>query len=194
MDLEHLVDRYGLVAVFFGAAIEGDLTLLLAGVFAQLGYFPFPLALAAGILGSFLGDLAWFTLGRIRGPWFRASRFYRKVGPRIERLAGRLGAAQLIAARFVYGTKAASMVFWGLHGMPLSRFVLVDAIGCVLGSLVFTGLGYAVSGSAAVLLGQVRRVQLWLLGVLVAGVALTALIHWITKRKLHLDDTSDPPL
>ncbi len=77
--------------------------------------------------------------------------------------------------------------------MPLSRFVIVDDIGCVLGSLVFTGLGYAVSGSAAVLLGQVRRVQLWLLGVVVVGVVLTAIIHWTAKRKLHMDDTSDEP-
>ncbi|MBA3497943.1 MAG: DedA family protein [Gemmatimonadales bacterium] len=193
MDLEHLVVCYGLVAVFLGAAVEGDLTLILAGVFAQLGYFPLPLALALGMLGSYVGDLAWFSLGRVRGPRFRASRFYRKIGPRIERLAGRVGVAQLIAARFVYGTKAASMVFWGLHGLPLSRFVIVDAIGCVLGSLVFTGLGYAVSGSAAVLLGQVRRVQLWLLGVVVVGVVLTAIIHWTAKRKLHMDDTSDEP-
>ena len=46
------------------------------------------------------------------------------------------------------------MVFWGLHGMTLPRFALVDSIGCVIGGLVFTGLGYLVSGSATVLLGK----------------------------------------
>jgi membrane protein DedA with SNARE-associated domain len=188
VNFEHLVARYGLAAVLVGSAIEGDFTLLLAGVFAHLGYFPFPLAVASGVLGSYAGDFAWYLLGRLRGPRFRTGRLYQRVGPRIERLAGRLGAAQLIAARFVYGTKAASMVFWGLHGMPIVRFAVVDAIACVIGALVFAGLGYGVSGSATVLLGHVRRVQFWLLGVLVVGAVLVVLIHLAAKRELHLED------
>jgi membrane protein DedA with SNARE-associated domain len=188
VNLEHLIAQYGLAAVLIGSAIEGDFTLILAGVFAHLGYFPFPLALAAGVLGSYVGDFAWYLLGRLRGPHFRAGRLYQRVGPRIERLAHRLGAAQLIAARFVYGTKAASMVFWGLHGMPVVRFAIVDAIACVIGALVFAGLGYGVSGSATVLLGHVRRVQFWLLGALVVGALLVVLIHLAAKRELHLED------
>lgn len=188
MHLESLVVRYGLAAVFVGSAVEGDFTLILAGVFAHLGYFPFPLAVAAGAAGSLLGDLAWYTLGRMRGPRFRAGRFYRRVGHRIEALARRFGPAQLLAARFVYGTKAASMVFWGLHDLPLARFLMVDGVGVVIGSTVFTGLGYLVSGSAALLLGRVRRVQFWLLGALAVGVVLVFLIHWTAKKELHLED------
>jgi membrane protein DedA with SNARE-associated domain len=188
VSFEYLILRYGLAAVFVGAAVEGDLTLILAGVAAHLGYFPFASALAASVAGGFLGDLAWYTLGRVRGPKFRAGRLYRRVGHRIEILARRLGAAELIASRFVYGTKAASMVFWGLHGMSLPRFLLVDAIGCVLGSLVFTGLGYAVSGSATVLLGRVRRVERWLLGAVLVGALLVFVIHWTAKKELHVDE------
>jgi membrane protein DedA with SNARE-associated domain len=186
--LEALVARYGLAAVFLGSALEGDFTLILAGVAAHLGYFPFPLALAAGAAGSFLGDLAWYVLGRVRGPRFRAGHLYRRMGHRIERLAARLGPAELIASRFVYGTKAASMVFWGLHGLRAGRFALVDGVGCVLGAFVFTGLGYLVSGSATILLGRVRRVQLWLLGALVVGVLLVVIINWTAKKELHLDN------
>ena len=188
MNLEQLIIQYGLVAVFVGAAIEGDLTLILAGVAAHLGYFPFPLALAAGTAGGFVGDLAWYGLGRFRGPRFRAGRLYQRVGPRIDALARRLGAAELVASRFVYGTKAASMVFWGLHGMSLPRFLLVDGIGCVLGTLVFTALGYAVSGSATVLLGRARRLQLWLLGAVLVGAVLVFVIHWAAKKELHVDE------
>ena len=81
-----------------------------------------------------------------------------------------MGPWQLLAARFVYGTKSASMIFWGLHGLSFRRFLLIDSIGCVLGSLVFTSLGYLLSGSATVLLGHVKRVELWLLGAAIVGV------------------------
>jgi membrane protein DedA with SNARE-associated domain len=191
VNLEALVLHYGLVAVFIGSAFEGDFTLILAGVAAHLGYFPFPLAVLAGTVGSLLGDLAWFGVGRVRGPRFRAGGFYRRVGHRIEALARRFGPAQLLAARFVYGTKAASMLFWGLHDLPLVKFLIVDGIGAVIGATVFTGVGYLVSGSAALLLGKVRRVQLWLLGVLVVGVILVFIIHWTAKKELHIQDDDE---
>jgi membrane protein DedA with SNARE-associated domain len=188
VNIASLVAHYGLAAVLLGSAFEGDFSLILAGVFAHLGYFPFPLAVGVGTVGSLVGDLAWYSLGRVRGPRFRAGRFYRRVGHRIEALARRLGPAQLLAARFVYGTKAASMLFWGLHELPLVTFLIVDSIGALIGSLVFTGLGYLVSGSATLLLGKVRRIQLWLLGVLIVGVVLVFLIHWTAKKELHIEN------
>lgn len=191
MHIQQLLIRYGIIAVFFGSAVEGDFSLLLAGVVAHLGIFTFPLAVLAGTLGSMVGDLAWYGLGRLRGPRFREGRFYRRVGPTIERLARRLGPWQLVASRFVYGTKGASMVFWGLHGLPLRRFLLIDSVGCVLGSLVFTGLGYIVSGSATALLGHVKRVELWLLGSVLVGVVIVFLVDKTVKHELHLDEASE---
>jgi membrane protein DedA with SNARE-associated domain len=69
----------------------------------------------------------------------------------------------------------------------------VDSIGAVVGSLVFTGLGYLVSGSATLLLGKVRRVQLWLLGALVVGVVLVFVINWTAKKELHIEDGEAEP-
>jgi membrane protein DedA with SNARE-associated domain len=188
MGIEQLIIRHGLLAVFIGSAFEGDFTLILAGVVAHLGFFPFPLAIAVGTLGSFVGDSVWYWLGRFRGPRFREGRFYRRVGPRIQRLADRFGPWQLLLARFVYGTKSASMVFWGLHGLKFRRFAPIDVLGCALGTAVFTSLGYLVSGSATLLLGRVRRVQLWLLGAVVVGAVLVLIIHLTAKRELHLED------
>lgn len=188
MSLEQLLIEHGPAAVVLGAMVEGDFTLILAGVVAHLGIFPFPVAVASGAAGSLLGDCMWYVVGRLRGPRFRAGRIYRRVGPRIEGLARRFGVWQLLLARFVYGTKNASMVFWGLQGLPFGKFAVVDALGCALGTLVFAGLGYLVSGSAQALLGKVRRVELWLLGAIVVGVGIVYLVHRATKRELHLEE------
>jgi membrane protein DedA with SNARE-associated domain len=191
MHLQQLLIHYGLAAVLIGSAIEGDFSLLLAGVVSHLGIFPFAWAVAAGTAGSLVGDTAWYALGRLRGPKFRAGKLYRRVGPTIDRLARQLGPWELLAARFVYGTKAASMVFWGLHGLSFPRFLLIDALGCAIGATVFTSLGYLVSGSAMVLLGKVRRIQVWLLGALVVGIVIVYIIHRTAKHELHLDEKSD---
>lgn len=186
--LQELLIRYGLIAVLIGSAFEGDFTLILSGVVAHLGIFAFPLAVAAGVAGSIIGDSAWYALGRLRGPRFRQGRLYRRVAPTVERLAHRLGPWQLVAARFVYGTKSASMIFWGLHGLSLPKFLLIDGIGCVLGSVVFTSLGYLLSGSATVLLGHVKRFELWLLGAFLVGIIIVIIIDRTAKHELHLDD------
>ena len=188
MHLQQLLIQYGLIAVLIGSAFEGDFTLILAGVVAHLGIFSFPLAVAAGAVGSLVGDTAWYALGRFRGARFRGSRLYVRVGPTIERLAAQLGPWQLLAARFVYGTKSASMIFWGLHGLPFRRFLLIDTVGCVLGSLVFTSLGYLLSGSATVLLGHVKRVELWLLGAAIVGVLIVFLVDRTAKHELHRNE------
>ena len=186
--LQQLLIRYGLVAVLLGSGLEGDFTLILSGVVAHLGIFAFPLAVAAGAVGSLIGDSAWYILGRLRGPRFRAGKLYGRVGPTIERLARRMGPWELLAARFVYGTKAASMVFWGLHGLSLPRFLPIDTLGCVLGSLVVTSLGWLVSGSATALMGHVKRFELWLLGAFVVGIVLVFVIDRTAKHELHLDE------
>jgi membrane protein DedA with SNARE-associated domain len=186
--LQELLVQYGLIAVLVGSAFEGDFTLLLAGVVAHIGIFAFPLAVGVGALGTLVGDLAWYALGRLRGPRFKAGRLYLRVGPKIERLAYRMGPWQLLAARFVYGTKAASMLFWGLHGLPLRVFLLIDAVGCMIGAVVFTSLGYLVSGSATVLLGHVKRVELWLLGGFIVGIVIVFVIDRTAKHELHLDE------
>jgi membrane protein DedA with SNARE-associated domain len=186
--LEQLLIAYGPVAVVVGSMIEGDMTLIFSGVVAHLGIFPLPVAMAAGWAGNFLSDCAWYWLGRRRGHAFRSSRLYQRVARRIEDLARRFGAWELLLVRFVYGTRNASMLFWGLQGLPFGRFAAIDALSCALGAALFTSLGYLVSGSAELLLGKVRRVELWLLGAVVAGIALVVLVHLTTKRRLHLDE------
>jgi membrane protein DedA with SNARE-associated domain len=188
MSLEQLLITYGPAAVVAGAILEGDVTVILSGVVAHLGIFPFPVAVAAGAAGNLLGDCAWFWVGRLRGSGFRSGRL------RIEALARRFGVWQLLLTRFVYGTRNASMVFWGLQGLPFGRFVAVDGLGCSIGALVFAGLGYLVSGSAEALLGRVRRVEVWLLGAVVVGAGIVYVVHRVTKRELHIDEnTSDKP-
>ena len=191
MHIQELLIRYGLVAVFLGSAFEGDFSLILAGVVAHLGIFRYTEAVAVGAIGSLVGDSLWYGFGRFRGPKFREGKLYRRVGPTIGRLARQLGPWELLAARFVYGTKAASMLFWGLHGLTLPRFLLIDSIGCIIGSAVFTGVGYLVSGSATVLLGKVHRIQLWLLGAVVAGAVIVYLINRTAKHELHLDQSEN---
>jgi membrane protein DedA with SNARE-associated domain len=182
--LEPFLSAHGLVAVLVIATVEGDLSLVVAGVLAHLGLLPLAGVIVAGAGGNLLGDLAWFAAGRRFRNRIRHTRIYRVAGPRIERLAARLGPWQLLAARVVWGTRNASMVFWGQQGLAIGRFLLVDALGCALAATGFAVLGFLVGQGTDVLLGEVRRAEHWLAVAFVAGVALVYGISRLARREL----------
>jgi membrane protein DedA with SNARE-associated domain len=187
MGLQQFLIQHGLLAVLLVATVEGDLSVIVAGAVAHLGFFPFLAAIVAGAVGNFLGDCTWYLLGRFASVRIRNTRVYRKVGPTVEKLARRFGVWQLLAARVVYGTRNASMVFWGLHHLGFGRFTLVDAFGCLLWSSVFAGLGYLASDRAEAWIGQVKQLELWLLGAVIVAAVLVYLVNRLARRELHTE-------
>jgi membrane protein DedA with SNARE-associated domain len=173
--MEELIVHYGLLAVFIGAVAEGDVSLFLAGVVSHLGLLEAPAAIATGVAGNFVSDSVWFTLGRSSRRVWDSPRL-ASARRQVERLAARLGPWELFAARFVYGTRIASMIFWGARGLPLRRFVPIDLAAAVVSSALLFGLGYATSGSATLMLGRAESVERWLLGAVV--VVLLAVTMW----------------
>jgi len=180
--LEQLIAHFGLPTVFLGAAVEGDATPLLSGVVAHLGLVRFGLVIVVATLGTLTGDLAWYALGRWRGDWLRGTRLYRASIGRVTHLVDRVGAAELLMARFVYGTRNASMVYWGIRRLPVWRFLVIDAVGAAVWVSLLSVLGYVASDRAAALLGEVKATERWLLGAVVLT-AVAVAVHWLVSRR-----------
>src|SRR2546425_1669961 len=180
--MEDLIIRYGLAVVFLGTAVEGDVTMILAGVTAHVGLFRLPSAIALGALGGFAGDSFFYALGRLHSESIRTSALYRKAEPAIERFTGRVGELQIGVARFVYGTRMASMLFWGGKGTPFWRVALIDAAGCALWAVSLGRLGFSLSSSAELLLGRVKRAEIWLLGGFAVSLALVLAYRTVALR------------
>ena len=182
---EAFLAQYGLIALLLLATVEGDVSLVVGGVLAHLGILPLVGVMIAGALGNLGGDLVWFWLGRRHSERIRATKFYRAVGPRIERLTSRLGAWQLLVSRVIYGTRNASMLYWGQNGLAPLRFILIDGLGCALAATGFALLGYLVGHGTSVLTGEVKRVEQWLLGAVVVGGLIVWTVTRLMRRKLH---------
>ncbi len=123
--LSHLIEQFGLYAVFFLTMIEGDITLLLAGVLAHSGFFDegilkgysFAKVLLWGTLGGVASDNLAYGAGRGFGQTVRGFRFYRSAMPRIERLTNRFGALSIFLSKYIYGLR------WGFQpAVVLSGF------------------------------------------------------------------------
>ncbi|MEO8741119.1 MAG: DedA family protein [Casimicrobiaceae bacterium] len=192
MDFVRLVADHGYTATFIGSLIEGETVLTVAGLAAHRGYLHFALLLALASVGSFIGDQAYFMIGRIWGKRLLA-RFprFRPAVRRVDALLVRYAGAAVVAVRFLYGLRSIGPIAMGASRLKWHTFMIYNAIGAVLWSVAWLGAGYFVGEVLQQLLGKLKHVEAWLFAG-VATVVLTMAIgfHW---RRRKIDRVSSRP-
>jgi len=188
--LESLLRAYGLWAVFFAAAIEGDLTLLLTGMLVHLRIWAAYEALPVGALGALAGDSLYFWLGHGTARRWLTTAHGQRLIPHFKRAADRYGVRSLFFARYIYGARMATMFFWGMRRLPYVEFLELDALNCIIWATVFGGIGYLFSSTLESLLGRLRLVQSWLLIGVVVFAALLGLRYYIAEFTRIREDVS----
>lgn len=178
--LYDLLGRYGIYAVFLLVMVEGDITLLLAGVLAHSYFFgehSFAWVLFAGTLAGTASDNVAYFIGR----QFRKSvcnlRFYRAAQPRIEKLTRNFGGLSIFLSKYIYGLRWASCIFYGVGRMPYLRFVILSLASCFAWVLVLSGAGYFFSGAVIGLIGDFQRLGKVLLVIVIVGVVAFYLVE-----------------
>ena len=172
-----LLQRYGLWAVFFGTMLEGDLTLLFAGVLARAGLFSIEEALLVGAAGGFVGDSISYLLGaRFRTRALQLNLFL-KAKSRIEKLMNRFGILSVFIVKYVYGLRTASAIFWGLAQFGYLKFALLTLASCAVWVGMLEGLGFTFATGVETLIGDLHRVQI----VLLVGLIIVATVYIISR-------------
>ena len=190
--LNDLLYQYGLYAVLILVMIEGDITLLLAGVLAHSAFFgeySFAQVLLWGTVGGCLSDnLAYFT-GRGFCEGVREVRFYQAAKPRLERLTNKFGPLSIFLSKYIYGLRWAACVFYGVGRMPYLRFLFVSFASCFLWVFVLSGAGYFFSGAVMGLIGDFQRLGKVLLVIVVVGIAAFYMAErfWISPKMEEAD-------
>lgn len=185
--VNELLGQYGLYAVLILVMLEGDITLLLAGVLAHSGFFgeySFARVLIWGTLGGALSDnLAYFT-GRGFCEGVREVRFYQAAKPRLERLTNKFGPLSIFLSKYIYGLRWAACVFYGVGRMPYLRFLFLSLASCFVWVFVLAGAGYFFSGAVMGLIGDFERLGKVLLVIVVIGIAAFYLAErfWISRK------------
>ncbi|WP_433870211.1 DedA family protein [Saccharopolyspora sp. CA-218241] len=135
-------------SLFVGLVVPGEAVLLLGAI--ALGPRWAPLVVAASALGSLLGQVGGYWLGRGLGPGLRGSRVGRAIGAArwetAEAVVRDTGGRALITLRFVAVVHSLVPAVIGSLRMPFARFLLPAVIGSLLWASVHT--------TASLLLGQ----------------------------------------
>ncbi|PWT92636.1 MAG: hypothetical protein C5B55_05940 [Blastocatellia bacterium] len=190
--LYDLIRQYGLYAVFILVMLEGDITLLLAGVLAHSDFFAdysFARVLVWGTLGGCLSDNIAYFCGRGFRQSVKEFRFYRAAKPRIERLTNKFGPLSIFFSKYIYGLRWASCVFYGVGRMPYIKFLFVSLASCFIWVFVLSGAGYFFSGAVMGLIGDFQRLGKVLLVIVVVGIIAFYITErvWLSKKVEEAD-------
>ncbi|RPI59150.1 MAG: DedA family protein [Lysobacterales bacterium] len=177
--MTELIGSLGYLAVFVGALLEGEVTLLAAGFAAQQGLLDLSLVIGAGTFGASLGDQSWFLMGRWRGRALLA-RFpgLAAHGARLRAVLNRHPAAAIVLVRFIYGLRSAGAVTMGATDIRVAKFAALNMLGAAVWAALVSGGGYSFGSAGERLLLDVRQLQ----AVLLTTLAVAALSYWLRRR------------
>ena len=141
-----------LALVFFIAYIENifppspsDVLLVFAGTLVGIGVVGFAPALIVATLGSTLGFMTAYVLGRYFEQRIVSGRHHRFLPAnaihQVERLFKRFGYGVIVANRFLAGTRAIVSFFAGMSKMNLPATTLLSAVSAAAWNSILLYLG-----------------------------------------------------
>ncbi len=177
-----------LFATGFGFPVPEDVVLLSAGALAHRGIVPLLPTVIVCMGGVLAGDVALFTTAKRLGPAALDRPFIRRVLPperreKLNRFVQSRGGAAVFLARHVAGLRAPVFALAGMHGMPLAKFVLFDALALCISAPAVLALGWWSSAHVELARRGLAHAEHWLL----FGVAMIVLVYaayvWVRSMR-----------
>ena len=160
MGVEHLLAKYGYFALVFGSFADGTPVMLLGGFAAHRGWLNLPLVILAGAAGSFLAGAVWLLAARQIGTRLLALRpawaaQVARIRPRLQRW----DAPVILGVRFVPGLSLGGLLAAGLYGVPIVRFMTLNALAALGWAAVYGSCGYLLGRAIPHVLGEIERYE-----------------------------------
>jgi undecaprenyl-diphosphatase len=184
-------------SAFVGFVFPGEIAVLLGGVLAYQGRIPLPVAIAAAVLGAFVGDGVGYWIGRLWGRQVLGG-FLRRVPIVRTRADEHLDAAEeylrkrgphaVVIGRFTAALRVMVPGLAGMAEMPYGRFALFNAIGAFLWGTTFVLLGYVAGAAWERVSKDAGYVGFALLALVLLGLVLTRLLKKAREGGERLSD------
>jgi len=174
--------------------VPSETMLIVGGVAAGLGEQKLGLVMVAGALGAFAGDNLAYQLGMsyergIRRILFRGEKGEGRLDWAARQLDKR-GGLLLITARFIPGGRTAVTISSGVTRQPRRRFMIYDAIACVIWATYATLLGY-IGGKTFE--DNHTRAFLFAFALAIGVTLLIEAVRWLHGRITGGTPTTQPP-
>ena len=175
----------------------GEASPILGGVAAFDRNLRLASVIIAVAIGTWLGGLMFYWLGRARGHWIRKS--FPRLRPYLLqsiKIVRRNPWRVSLAMRFAYGLRIALPIGCGVAHLPFHVYATGTFASAVVWSSVFTVLGWALGNTADALIGHVKELEtsigLLLIAAMIVGYFVMRQRHTAEKTAARLDRHKTP--
>jgi membrane protein DedA with SNARE-associated domain/membrane-associated phospholipid phosphatase len=184
-------------SVFLGFVFPGEIAVVLGGVLAFDGRVPLPAVIVAAVAGAIVGDAIGYFVGRrwgrqiLRGVGRRVPFLRHRIDEHLENAQAYLRRRGGVAVFFGRFTAALRVMVPGLAGMaqiPYGQFALYNAAGGLVWGTGFVLLGYFAGAAWERAAGDVSKVGLALLVLVLTGLVAGRVLRGVRERGERLGD------
>ncbi len=155
---------FGYALLFLGLIIEGEIAVIVAGIFAYLGWFSFPVAYMVAIGGGLAKACIAYSLGRYANNKIGSRQWVLSIEQRILSFFPRFETRPFwsiwISRFFILGVHFFTMVFSGLRKVPFSTVLKADILSLVPWVAIMMTIGYTLGYTALTVTEDIRVASL----------------------------------
>jgi len=184
--MEEWIARLGYLGVLMGTFVEGETTILLAGIFAKFGYLQLKEVILFAFLGTFLGDCCFFFLGKFFGKSvIERYEFLRVRVVVANRIITQYGHLILFIMRFLAGFRSIILLLLGCANFNSSRFLMIDLVLSLIWSIGISVIGFMFANVVYIFVTDIQGYETIVIPV-VAIPAIAAILlyrHFIREKE-----------
>ena len=184
--MEETITRFGYIGVAIGTFIEGETTILLAAIFAKLGFLKLRYVIFWSFVGTFVGDCSFFFLGKYFGRQIiERYDFLRRKADTSDKIIHQYGNLILFIMRFLAGFRSIILLLLGCANLGAARFLFVDVASSVVWAVIISMLGYSFANVVYIFVSDTRGYEKIIvpLAVVAAVVAILLYRHFIREKE-----------
>ena len=141
--LIELLKEYGYIVLFFWSILEGEMGLIMAGLFSHTGDMNYFMSIFVAGLGGFTGDQIYFWLGRY------SKRYIRKVMSKhrakfalAHLLLEKYGWILIFLQRYMYGLRTIIPMSIGITRYSAKKFAIINLFSAWVWASITISLSY----------------------------------------------------
>lgn len=162
--IRHFIEIHAIIVyfvIFFGVIIEGEIVVILAGIFSFLGlinlFIAFPVIILGGVTKSFLAYTIGYYLNKNHSHKPFISMMERKISYFLPKFNERPFWSIFTSRFIILGVGWFTLLFSGYKRVPIKIYAKAESYSLVLWAIVFFGLGHFFSYTALSISRDVRK-------------------------------------
>jgi membrane protein DedA with SNARE-associated domain len=175
--MSHFVVSY--CVLFFFTFLEGEIALIIGGIFVHLGILSLPVTIALIVIAVLLKMVVGYRFGAWLGRRYPNSRFLKYIEGKVFLFLPRFRENpfwSIVLSKFIYGINNATLIFAGYAKANFATYMKAEILSSAVWLGAMFGLGYFFSQKALEISHNFRNFSLIILLFIIGFVVIQKLV------------------